>query len=372
MGSQSSPHVVVVGAGIIGASLAYHLTKKGAKVTIVASELGGVATPDSFAWLNASWSNPKFYFEFRRRSMAGWKQLASELPDLPIQWCGSVTWDLPSDQLETYLSQHSSWGYDIRRIERQAIEEAEPSLEPGSVPDWALQVAEEGAVEPVAAARLMIADAEARGASVLTASVTGFIQRDDHIVGVVTSSGPIEADHVVLAAGTGSVPLCASVGITLPVSSRPGLLVHSQPTEKRLKGLVIATKLHMRQTADGRVIAGAEFAGGKPGSDPKATATGLFAKVKGILKESDALEMEFFTVGQRPTPKDGLPILGPSGLKGLTLAVMHSGVTLAPIVGSLIANQVVTGDSDPALSAFTLNRFNTTSPKDNDSKQSTS
>ncbi|KAI0010872.1 glycine/D-amino acid oxidase, deaminating [Xylariaceae sp. FL0662B] len=368
MSSPSTPHVVVVGAGIVGASLAYHLTKKGAKVTVVAPDVGGVATPNSFAWLNASWGNPRFYFDLRRRSMAAWKQLASELPDLPVQWCGSLTWDLPPDRLEAYLRQHASWGYDLRGVERSAIQAREPALEAGCIPDWALEAAEEGAVEPVAAARLMIADAEARGASVLTAAVTGFIRRDDRIAGVVTAAGPLEADHVVLAAGTGSVPLCASVGITLPVGSRPGLLVHSRPTERRLRGLVMATKLHVRQTADGRVIAGSGFAGGDPGADPAATARELFDRVKGILRESDALEMEFFTVGHRPTPEDGLPILGPSGLRGLTLAVMHSGVTLAPIVGSLLADQIVAGKSDPALSDFALSRFGAESTRDDTEK----
>ncbi|TIQ62348.1 MAG: FAD-binding oxidoreductase, partial [Mesorhizobium sp.] len=52
---SAGKHVIVVGAGIIGASIAWHLAKAGAKVTIVAdSGAGGVATPNSFAWINAS------------------------------------------------------------------------------------------------------------------------------------------------------------------------------------------------------------------------------------------------------------------------------------------------------------------------------
>ena len=62
--------VIVAGAGIIGASIAWHLTRDGADVTVIAEDTGGVATPNSFAWINASWGNPEFYFRFRRRSMA--------------------------------------------------------------------------------------------------------------------------------------------------------------------------------------------------------------------------------------------------------------------------------------------------------------
>ena len=68
--------VLVVGAGIIGASVAWHLTNFDSEVTIIdADDCGGLATRNSFAWINASWGNPAWYFHFRRRSMAGWREL---------------------------------------------------------------------------------------------------------------------------------------------------------------------------------------------------------------------------------------------------------------------------------------------------------
>lgn len=97
MGSefQPKPHVVVVGAGIVGASIAWHLATdpSGPDVTIVAEEVGGTATPCSFAWLNASWHNPRFYYDFRRRSIAGWRRLEDEVPGLRelVRWSGSLS-----------------------------------------------------------------------------------------------------------------------------------------------------------------------------------------------------------------------------------------------------------------------------------------
>ena len=111
--------IIVVGAGIIGASIAYHLARSGAKVTIIdASEAGGLATRASWAWINASWGNPHFYYRFRRRSMAEWRRLAQEIPDLKVNWCGGLLWDLPLERLEAYATKHSSWGYDIRPVSR--------------------------------------------------------------------------------------------------------------------------------------------------------------------------------------------------------------------------------------------------------------
>lgn len=347
-------HVVVVGSGIIGASIAFHLTRQGAAVTVVAADTGGVATPNSFAWINASWGNPEFYFRFRHRAMAEWKRLATELPGLPLAWCGGISWDLPSDRLEAFAREHGSWGYGIERIATEEIRTREPYLT--VLPETALFVAEEGAVEPVAAARMMLADAEANGAKFIAATVNGLLRTGERIAGVVTSSGIIEADHVVLAAGTGSVPLAASVGITLEIEAPPGLIVHSRPFEKRLNGLVMAPGLHMRQTADGRIIAGSDFGGADPGPDRQATAATLFARMKEFIADSGALQMEFFTVGYRPTPRDGFPLIGNGGYGGLYIAIMHSGVTLAPLAGLLASNEILQGEDDPALAMFRLSR----------------
>jgi glycine/D-amino acid oxidase-like deaminating enzyme len=351
----AKPHVVVVGAGIIGASIAWHLARQGASVTVVAPETGGVATPNSFAWINASRGNPEYYFHFRRRSMAEWKRIAAALPGLPLSWCGGLCWDLPRDQLQAYAKEHGGWGYGIKRIGRDEVAAHEPHL--AKLPDFALDIAEEGAVEPVAATRMMLADAEARGAKRVIATVNGLIRSGARISGVVTSAGIIEGDHIVLASGAGTVPLAASIGVTLPVDAPPGLIVHSRPFEKRLNGLVLAMELHMRQTAEGRIIAGSDFGGGDPGEDQHVSAAALFAQLKELLSDSDALTMEYFTVGYRPTPKDGFPIIGNGGYDGLYIAVMHSGVTLAPIAGLLASNEILSGEAEADLQPYRLSRF---------------
>jgi glycine/D-amino acid oxidase-like deaminating enzyme len=358
MSVQSSPNIAVVGGGIVGASIAWHLSRE-ANVTIVAQDIGGTATPNSFSWLNAAAGNPKFYYDFRHRSMQRWKEMAAELPDLPIHLGGSVNWNMSPDELQAYLDEHSAWGYDIVRVDKTEIQQREPALHDASLPQWGLYVAEEGAVEAHVAARQLLADAQARGAVLLNDKVTGFLKQDGRISGVVTSSGAeAKADHVVVAAGVGSVPLLAAENITLPVTGVAGLLVNSKPTEtKYLNGIVNAEQLHLRQTLDGRIRAGSEFSGGNPGDDPQKTAEELFGKVQDALVGGDRLLLDYFTVGYRPTPEDGLPILGPTGLDGVTVAVMHSGVTNAAIVGQLLSQQILTGISDPALESFALSRF---------------
>ncbi|KAJ7793793.1 fructosyl peptide oxidase [Mycena olivaceomarginata] len=320
--ARAKPHIIVIGAGVVGASVGWNLTLQNADVTIVASDIGGTATPNSFSWLNASWRNPKSYYDFRRRSMAAWKRLAEE-------WCGSLEWDMPPEELAEYERKQGAWGYDIRRAERSEIHEREPWLSSDVLPEWGLRIGEEGFVEAADAASLML----------VPATVT--------VLGVVLKTGEkLSADHVVLAAGVGSTQLCASVDITLPVTGEAGLL---------------CTRSRSRNTAKGRILAGAGFAGGDPGENPQKTAEELFARVRGMFSleasDADVLQLDCFTIGQRPMPQDRLPILGASGLEGLSLAVMHSGVTLAAIVGEVLTDDIVNGRKDPALGDYALDRF---------------
>ncbi|ESY66666.1 MULTISPECIES: FAD-binding oxidoreductase [Mesorhizobium] len=354
----AAKQVIVIGAGIIGASIAWHLTRAGARVTVIAADsaAGGVATPNSFAWINATWGNPEPYFRLRTRAMAEWSRLARDLPGLPLSWCGGLCWDLSATDMETYTAQHSTWGYGIERVDRAGAARIEPNLI--ELPDVALHVAEEGVVEPVAATKALLADAERRGARIISSTVTALVQTGGRISGVDTSHGLLATDEVVIAAGVGSADIAATAGINLPLETPPGLIVHSRPHEKLLNGLVLAERLHMRQTAEGRIIAGSDFSGADPGMDAQVTASELFAVLKASLRGGDGLTLDFHTVGYRPTPIDGFPIIGRAeGMDGVYVSVMHSGITLAPAVGLFAAREILDGERDSLLAPYGLARF---------------
>jgi glycine/D-amino acid oxidase-like deaminating enzyme len=75
---------------------------------------------------------------------------------------------------------------------------------------------------------------------------------------------------------------------------------------------------------------------------------------------SDGVEAAFRAarIGVRHIPGDGLPAVGPApGIEGLYLAVMHSGVTLAPIVGRLAAEEILGKGGSTLLDGFRPARF---------------
>ncbi|KAG8670581.1 hypothetical protein FPOAC2_09946 [Fusarium poae] len=361
MENTKNPHVIVIGAGIVGASIAWHLAKH-TKVTIIAEDIGGPATSASFAWLNASSASDKSYYDFRVRSLNRWKEMERELPGLPITWNGSVNWHKPADTLINKYESLASWGYGVKRMSTEEIQSKEPGIESASIHEWGLCYTDEGAIEAHLAARQMVADAEARNAvTTIKGTVQSFLKSHDQVTGVVLDSGEeIHGDHIVVAAGLGSVPLLGTEDINLPVHSVPALIVNSKPVQGQLLHSLINSKyLYMRQTNDGVIRAGCENPGDDPGDDPEQTARDAFKELQKTLIGGDKLEFDYFTVGNKPTPADGMPIIGPTGLNNVSVAVMHSGVTNAAIVGELVSKQILTGETDPDLGQFRLGRFTT-------------
>ncbi|HMM64483.1 MAG TPA: FAD-binding oxidoreductase [Mesorhizobium sp.] len=353
-----SRHVIVVGAGIVGSSIAWHLGRAGARVTVLdAARPGGLATAASWGWVNASAGNPEPYFRLRMRSMAMWRELAKLLPRLRPAWTGGLLWGMPADELESFAREHASWGYPIERLNRQAVAALEPELlEP---PELALHVAIEGAVEPLDGAAAFLLAAATLGAEVVPDRPALSLRLEaGAVTGVETAAGPLDADEVVVAVGLGTPALLATIGVALPLETPPGLLVVSKPAPRLLNGLVMAPRIHMRQRADGCLTAGADFGGSDPGSDPGKEAAATFRAMQGLLRSGASLEFSHFTVGERPTPADGFPAIGRAqGIAGLYVAVTHSGVTLAPAIGQMAAQELLEGRRDPLLAPYGLERF---------------
>jgi glycine/D-amino acid oxidase-like deaminating enzyme len=355
---MNRPHVLIVGAGIIGASIAWHLVRAGARVTLTdANEPGGIATRNSWAWINASWGNPEPYFRLRVRAMDEWRRLAHEVSNIRVAWVGGLFWELPSEQLETFEIGHTAWGYDIRRVERTEVQRIEPYL--ATPPQFALHAPMEGAVEPLAATQALLGGAQKIGATVIGNNpVRCFNLRTGRVTGAETSAGSLDADEVVVASGVGTAKLLASVGLTLPMTASPALLVRTLPYAKRLNGLVMSPAMQLRQTPEGRLVAAVGFEHAGADADGTKPAAATLDAMREMIISSKSLQLESHVVGLRPIPKDGFPVVGRAvGITGLYVAVMHSGITLAPAIGRFVADEILTGQRDSLIAAYGLERF---------------
>jgi glycine/D-amino acid oxidase-like deaminating enzyme len=154
LGAGSRPRVLIVGAGIVGASIAYHLARRGADVTLVEKQRPAAgATGSSFAWINSTFSKqPRSYFELNRMGMAAWARLAQELAgDLDVQWNGAVEWYPPgadAERLRGEVRRHQQWGYAARLLDGDELPRLLPGVSAGPVGAGAFSE-HDGAVDPV-------------------------------------------------------------------------------------------------------------------------------------------------------------------------------------------------------------------------------
>ena len=132
-------HVVVIGAGIVGASIAWRLSSRGCDVTIIdRAQPGSGASNHSFAWINAGSKEPLHYHNLNRRSLEMWDSFAAAIADdgdsasVGLRWGGKVSWEIASKGAERLISevrQLQAWGYPTRLIDLSELSELVPSLE---------------------------------------------------------------------------------------------------------------------------------------------------------------------------------------------------------------------------------------------------
>lgn len=356
--------IAVIGAGIIGASVAYHLTRKGAQVEIIEAQRPGFGTSTAtFAYLNAI-RHPKAYAALRLLGIDYWHTLAGELgaEDLVHTDGALFCSDNPGDtrQLEAHAAVADEIGLQTQWLSREAVmREHEPDLDLPSTGEPVLRVPQEGRLEAAPMIGRLLAAAQARGARVHRRSVR-HISINGQGVALSTDGDVIDVDRAVICAGPQSPELLEAAGFSLPIETRPGVTIVTRPTAVRLKHIVYAHKIHFKPDGGGRILAGrTDYRKRMPGADEVAAHGGeTLALLRQMLRGFHDPEPECVRVGVRSIPGDGLPVVGPvPGAAGLYIAVSHSGISLGGLLGSLAADEIVSDRVPDALAAYRPDRF---------------
>lgn len=373
--SNKTPNVTVVGAGIVGAAIAYSLAKRGIAVTVVdKGRPGGGATSHSFAWINATAKHPVSYHNFSLRSLCLWDRFAKGLDtDVGLRWGGQLEWASTEEgaaELESKAQQLQAWGYPCRIIDAAQMAQLEPGLSSRRV-TTAVYCELDGMVEPAAAAEACIRAAAKHGAVIkLETEVTGLsIKSGSNTVdAVVAGEESIAADIVVLAGGVDNTLLAAMAGVTIPQEDSPGVVIRTSPIAQRLLSNVSVVyappldpgrpEIHLRQCLDGTAMIGEGTQESLARDDTQEHADELLARAAEYFPSLRGASAVPVPVGYRPMPLDGFPVVGFSPkAPNIYLALTHSGVTLAPLLAQLATMEIADGAQVELLGDYRPSRF---------------
>ncbi|HYH35096.1 MAG TPA: FAD-dependent oxidoreductase [Nocardioides sp.] len=385
--SGDGEHVVVVGAGIIGAAVARDLAASGRRVTVLDTSPGTGSTAGNAGLVVPSYATPmstpenllaglrslgrpsapltfalplgpatvgwllRFVLACRparvRRDTAELHRLARwshdayhamqrDGLDLGLRragwlWASSVE---PPDGLRRTAERLRRAGATCEVLDAPGARALEPGL--GDVVTSGLWFPEESVLDPGRASAALLADAVARGARLRTEKVVGVERRGRRVHAVRTDHGVIEAERFVLATGARVRGTARLFGLRVPVQPGYGWSVTLGGGRDVVQHALMDLERHVVISPMGdqvRITGGMEF-GGRPGSPPRSAALehlreAGFTLVPGLrrLEQVDAWR------GARPMTPSGLPVVGRRrGAPNVVVAAGHGplGITLAP------------------------------------------
>jgi glycine/D-amino acid oxidase-like deaminating enzyme len=336
--------ILILGGGVIGTSIAYHLAARGTDVTVLErNAIACAASGKSGGFLALDWCDGTPLMSLARRSFALHAELAEAL--------------------------RGDWGY--RRMTTYAgIVGPSPSRIRGAGPGWISSnvvingqlgsTSTTAQVHPAAFTSGMMRAAEERGAKVLLGQAKGLLRRDADVIGVQFEGEALESDAVVIAMGPWSIfaaqwlplppvfalkghSLVFETGATLP--SEALFLEYADST-----GSMVSPEVFPR--ADGTTYVCGISSESLPPVDPAFVAPdeGAIDRLKALCdRMSPVLARAPVLASQacyRPVTADGLPLIGPvPGARGAYVATGHSvwGILNAPATAEAMAELILDG-----------------------------
>lgn len=362
--------VAVIGLGIVGASAAYAAAWAGARVLALDAAIpGGGTSGTSFAWLNSVRKEPELYHALNAAGMTAHRELSRELGgDAGYHDGGSLEWAEGSDaerELRERVHRLAGRGYPAEWISRERATALEPGL---AISDRVQEVAFFGADAWLDAPRLigrLLAAAAARGAEIRDRTAVALRARGDRLEALAADGGEIGAEAVLVCVGPATQTFLEQVGATLPVGQIPGLLAVTSRPAQPLRRVVHAPGVHLRPDASGGLLLGTEDLDAVAArTDSPAALTPLVAQMleraARVFPAARSVKIVDARVGVRPMPGDRHTIAGriPGFINGWVIAT-HSGVTLGPLLGRLMSDEIVRGKPSSALAPFRPERFAT-------------
>jgi sarcosine oxidase subunit beta len=374
--------VLIIGAGVIGASIAFHLTRHGIKPLVIEKNdpaSGSSGACDGLVFLQSK--RPGLHLQLALESRQRFDDLVDILgKDIEFRNPGGmclIESETELGAMRLFADEQRRSGLKVELIDGDEARCREPSLSQKVIA--ATYSALDSQVNPYALTFALLRAAKSAGARILVGEgVTGIERAAGGVSGVLTDNGRIRAPVVVNAAGAWAAEVGRMAGLDIPITPRRGQILVTAAVPPLLRHCLIsaqyvaakfnpelATKggmgFSLEQAENGNILIGStrEFVG----FDRRTTFDGIRTIADRIASVIPALKrvpvIRTFG-GLRPYTPDGLPIIGKvEGLEGFIMAAGHEGdgIALSAITGELIADLIAGGRTQFPLDAFRLERF---------------
>jgi glycine/D-amino acid oxidase-like deaminating enzyme len=340
----------------VGGSVAFHLAEAGREVLVVERHFpcyGPSGATQSWVWVHApSWSgefsllSAEFYPDFAKRLNA----------DIEYRRTGGIALLFTPEELEeakAILPGQRAVDIDVRLLTREEVLALEPAVNPDVL--GATYSPVDGQVNSLRLTQTLMRVNLSRGVTYWNYTGVAGMELVDGGVLVHTERGDVRARQVAICAGPWAAQVGEMLGIRIPVRPVQGQVLATEP----MAPLIRHTLSGMRQTVNGEILVGFSYEemGYDKGNRLKAMQAGARLARRLVPVLGDAHVVRCFA-GLRAMPEDELPILGAvPGKPGVFVAATHSGFTLAPLIGTLMAE--VMGEAEPSvpLEPYAITRF---------------
>ena len=373
---------VVIGAGVIGSSIAYQLTKAGCSVTLVdRSEPAGETSGACDGLVFCQSKKPGIHLQMAMESKKIFDGWVDELPfDMEYETTGGmVTIESDAEYLamEKYVEQQRAGGLEVALLDTKTVHEMEPALAESVV--GAAYSPMDGQINPLTLNLGLAFGAKQLGATLLMREpVTEVLRKRGKVTGVKTTKREIRAPIVINAAGIYAPEIAQMIDLALPIKPRRGQLLITAPVARMISSCMIsasyvaskfdpslaaeaARAVSLEQTETGSLLLGStrEFVGYDRSTTPDGIAR-IAKNASRVLPGLKNIQIVRAMAGLRPYTPDGLPILGfVDEVEGFVMAAGHEGdgIALSAITGALITQLIKENRTDIPLDQFAASRF---------------
>ncbi|MFH9294461.1 NAD(P)/FAD-dependent oxidoreductase [Streptomyces sp. NPDC017520] len=369
--------VGIVGAGVIGACVAFSLAQRGMRVHCVErAQPGGLTTDVSFARLSAFQQPTYARFELSHTGMIEHLRFAQQFDSAPW-WhpTGSLAWGDDEDDglpFADVVHRLSSWGYrTVWRDASRGTHAWEPAIAFPHERTPAVLFPDEGWVDGPELVSEILAAADDTGRLTLwNGTVDGIEVHAGEVRALRLEAGDrIEVDAVVNAAGPQAPTVAAMLG-TAPiegVATRSSLVIDLLTGDDPVRHVLRGAQVHARSAGPGRVRVrsdqiDARLPAGIRSEPGDELVKDLLERVYRTIPTLESATVDQVRIGTAVFPGDGFPSVGAlSAVSGYYEAFANSGITLAPFIGRTLTTHIATGEIHPLWARCSPDRLRTAS-----------